>query len=128
MFIVESIAKIRRLYYRERKGFKTIARELNVLKTTVKKIIREDQTSPSYLRRQAVYPALGALREVLISKLEADRKEPVPYRRTAKKLYKSFVRKGSQADIRRSMLRCGSGNKRSGSWEARRLSCRSTMS
>ena len=42
MIIVETIAKIRRLYYVQNKGIKTIARELNLSKNTVKKVIRED--------------------------------------------------------------------------------------
>ena len=90
---METIAKIRRLYHREHKGFKTIARELKISKTTVKKIIRQDETTQRYQRRQ-VYPVLGAFRERLIARLEADRKEPVPYRRTAKKLYQELCEEG----------------------------------
>jgi DNA-binding transcriptional regulator LsrR (DeoR family) len=41
---VESIAKIRRMYYVEGKGIRTIARALNISKNTVKKVIRSDKT------------------------------------------------------------------------------------
>lgn len=93
MLIVETIAKIQRLYHRDHKGFKTIARELKISKTTVKKIIREDKTTQSYQRRQA-YPVLEAFRGRLIARLEADRKEPVHYRRTARKLYQELCQEG----------------------------------
>ena len=90
---MEAIAKIQRLYHRDHKGFKTIARELKISKTTVKKSIREDKTTQSYQRRQA-YPVLEAFRERLIARLEADRKGPVHYRRTAKKLYQELCQEG----------------------------------
>jgi DNA-binding transcriptional regulator LsrR (DeoR family) len=38
MLIMETIAKVRRLYYVENKGFKTIARELRLSQNTVKNI------------------------------------------------------------------------------------------
>lgn len=44
MFIVESIAKIRRMYYVDGKGIRAIGRELNISKNTVKKVIRSDAT------------------------------------------------------------------------------------
>ena len=44
MFIVESIAKIRRMHFIDGKGIKTIARELCISKNTVKKIIRSGET------------------------------------------------------------------------------------
>ena len=44
MFIVESIARIRRMYHVDGKGIRAIARELNISKNTVKKVIRSDAT------------------------------------------------------------------------------------
>ena len=41
---MESIAKIRRMYHINNKGIKTIAKELNISKNTVKKVIRSDAT------------------------------------------------------------------------------------
>jgi DNA-binding CsgD family transcriptional regulator len=45
---METIAKIRRLYHVDGKGFKTIARELKLSKNTVKKIIRGNETVLAY--------------------------------------------------------------------------------
>src|SRR5260364_268965 len=86
MYIVETLAKNRRLYPGEGKGCKTIGREWNRSKASVKKRRRGKETSQRYKRRQAVDPVLEADRGWLLSTLEADRKAPVSYRRTARKL------------------------------------------
>src|SRR5260364_218958 len=80
MYIVETLAKNRRLYPGEGKGCKTIGRELKRSKASVKKRIRGKETSQRYKRRQAVDPVLEADRGWLLSTLEADRKAPVSYR------------------------------------------------
>jgi transposase len=87
MLIVETIAKVRRLYHVDNKGFKTIARTLKLSKNTVKKIIRGDVTEASYERQQQSYRVLAPYIESLTEKLEFDRKEPKRRRRTAKKLW-----------------------------------------
>src|SRR5260363_251233 len=56
------------------------------IEASVKKRIRGEETSQRYKRRQAVDPVLEADRGWLLSTLEADRKAPVSYRRTARKL------------------------------------------
>ena len=69
MFIVESIAKIRRMYYVEDKGIRTIARALNISKNTVKKVIRSDKTKFELTRHSRKKPALenhlGILHQLL---------------------------------------------------------------
>ena len=87
MLIVESIAKIRRMYHVDEKGFKTIARELNLSKNTVKKIIRSDVTALKYERRQQGYRVLDNYLEQIIEKLKYDLTEPKRRRRTAQKIY-----------------------------------------
>ena len=61
MLIVETIAKIRRMYHVQKKGFKALARELNLSKNTVKKVIREDKTSKHYEREEQSFPVLDEL-------------------------------------------------------------------
>src|SRR5260363_475892 len=61
-------------------------RELKRSKASVKKRIRGKETSQRYKRRQAVDPVLEADRGWLVSTLEADRKAPVSYRQTARKV------------------------------------------
>lgn len=58
MIIMETIAKIRRMYHINGKGFKTIARELKLSKNTVKKIIRSNVTVLHYQREQQSYRVL----------------------------------------------------------------------
>ena len=91
---METIAKIRRLYYVDGKGFKTIARELHLSKNTVKKVIREDKTAATYHRSRRGYRVLENHTESLTKKLSFDRDEPKRRRRTAKKLYDELQEEG----------------------------------
>ena len=94
MLIVETIAKIRRMYHIQHKGFKTIARELSLSKNTVKKIIRLDLIKQVYTRKVQPHKVLGPYRERLEARLEDDRSEPVRRRRTAKKLCEELRTEG----------------------------------
>jgi transposase len=75
------------MYHVDRKGFKTIARELRLSKNTVKKVIHKDVTKHIYVRSKQSYPTLGNYLSVLIEKLEFDQSEPKRRKRKAKKLY-----------------------------------------
>ncbi|CAL7959586.1 hypothetical protein GAMM_110009 [Gammaproteobacteria bacterium] len=104
MIIVETIAKIRRLYYVQNKGIKTIARELNLSKNTVKKVIRDDKTSKTYVRDKQTLPIMGEFKDQLTSMLEKNIKQPLRLRYTAKKLYQTLCSngfKGSYSTINR---------------------------
>lgn len=104
MIIVETIAKIRRLYYVQNKGIKTIARELNLSKNTVKKIIREDKTSKTYTREKQVLPIMDEFKDQLTSMLKSNITQPLRLRYTAKKLYKALYGngfKGSYSTVNR---------------------------
>lgn len=84
---MESIAKIRRMYHINNKGIKTIARELNISKNTVKKVIRSDATKFELAKYTKNKPALGGHLVMLNQLLEANQKEPLRRRLTAKRLY-----------------------------------------
>jgi transposase len=90
VFIVESIAKIRRMYHVHGKPIKTIARELNISKNTVKKVIRSNETKFKLAKYTKDKPALGKYLEMLNQLLEENTKEPVRRRMTAKKLYQQL--------------------------------------
>ena len=90
MFIVKSIAKIRRMYHVHGKPIKTIARELNISKNTVKKVIRSDATKFELAKYTKNKPALGKHLVMLNQLLEENTKEPVRRRMTAKKLYQQL--------------------------------------
>jgi transposase len=94
MLIMETIAKIRRLYHVKGKGFKTIARELKLSKNTVKKIIREDMTSFSYQREKAGHRVLENYVVEITEKLEHDANEPKRRKRTVKKIVEELRKLG----------------------------------
>ena len=90
MFIVESIAKIRRMYHVEGKAIRAIAKELNISKNTVKKVIRSNETKfqlASYTKNKLV---LGKHLEILNQLLEKNTKDPIRRRMTAKKLFEQL--------------------------------------
>lgn len=95
MLIVETMAKIRRMYHVQGKGFKTIARELQMSKNTIKKMIKDEQTRQSYERNVQPYRVLEeGFRLKLLVRLEQDKKEPKRRRRTAKKLFDEIIAEG----------------------------------
>ena len=94
MFIVESIAKIRRMYHVDGKAIKSIARELNISKNTVKKIISSNKTKFEVAKYTKGKPILGDHLELLKQLLAENIKEPVRRRMTAKKLYQQLQSSG----------------------------------
>ena len=107
MIIVETIAKIRRMYYVKNKGIKTIARELNLSKNTVKKVIREDKTSKRYERSKQILPTMDDFKFQLTNMLEANAVKPLRQRYTAKKLYQELCGsgfKGSYSTVNRFVI------------------------
>lgn len=87
MLIVETIAKIRMRYHVQKQGIKQISRELNVSRNTVRKILREGQTTHTYKPRQVTAPRLEDYKEQLESWLESDRQLPKKQRCSAMRLY-----------------------------------------
>ena len=61
MLIVETIAKIRRAFFVEKKPIKAICRELRLSRKVVRKAIRSEATEFSYERSVQPLPKLGAL-------------------------------------------------------------------
>lgn len=96
MFIVESIAKIRKMYHIGGKSIKAIARELDISKNTVKKVIRSDKTKFELAKYTRGKPALGKHLEILNQLLEENTKEPLRRRMTANKLYQQLQLSGYQ--------------------------------
>jgi len=80
VLIVESIARIRRMYYVNGKGIRAIGRELNISKNTVKKVIRSDATKFELAKYTKSKPALGGHLVMLKQLLEENKK------RTGKKM------------------------------------------
>lgn len=93
---METIAKVRRMYFVHKKGFKTIARELKLSKNTVKNVIKSKERCPRYSRQTQPYKVLGNYIGTLESKLAFDKSEPSRRKRTAKKLYDESCAEGYQ--------------------------------
>ncbi len=60
MLIVETIAKIRRLFRNEHKSIREISRELRVSRKVVRKALRSDKTAFTYKRQRLQAPASAA--------------------------------------------------------------------
>lgn len=93
---METIARIRRMYNVDGKAIKRIARELNISKNTVRKVIRSDATKFELARYTRNKPALGEYLEMLNQLLEENKKEPLRRRMTARKLYEHLSKSGYQ--------------------------------
>ena len=52
MFVVETIARIRRAHFVQGRSIKAICRELRVSRKTVRKVIRSEETDFRYEREQ----------------------------------------------------------------------------
>ncbi len=72
MFVMETIARIRRAHFVQGKSIKAICRELRVSRKTVFKVIRSEATEFQYEREQQPMPRLGAWREQLDAALESN--------------------------------------------------------
>ena len=65
MLIVETIAKIRRLFFVQGKAIKAICRELGVSRKVVRKVIRSEVTEFRYEREAQPLPKIGPWRDKL---------------------------------------------------------------
>ena len=90
MLIVETIAKIRRYYFVEKRGIKQISRDLNISRNTVRKVIRSGNTKHEYVREKQPLPKLGPFLETLDKLLEQDWQRPKKQRLTAMRLYEAL--------------------------------------
>ncbi|MEE7506819.1 IS21 family transposase [Methylobacterium mesophilicum] len=72
MFVVETIAKIRRAFFVQQKPIKQICRELKVSRKVVRKVIRSEATAFRYTRTSQPAPKLGPWREPLDGMLLAN--------------------------------------------------------
>ena len=92
---METIAKIRRMRLVDGKSIRAIAKEFNMSKNTVKKVIRNDSTQLEYAPRVAqVSPVLGQFKAILTKMLEDNTKEPARRRLTSKKLHELLKKQG----------------------------------
>jgi len=94
MLVVETIAKIRRAYFRLGKPIKEICRELRVSRKVVRKVIRSDATEFRYERSRQPLPRVGPWRERLEGFLEENERLPSRQRLTIIRIYEDLVALG----------------------------------
>ena len=91
---METIAKIRRSYHRDRKSIRQIAREMNLARNTIRKVIRSDVTELHYERKIQPRPKLEPYKEKLVTALAEDQKKPPKQRRTSLLLFEMLQHDG----------------------------------
>jgi hypothetical protein len=104
MLVVETIAKIRRAFFVQKKPIKEICRELRVSRKVVRKIVRTDATEFHYERSSQPLPKIGPWRSRLESLLLENEDKLVRERLTLVRLFeelRGFGYDGSYDAVRR---------------------------
>lgn len=91
---METIRKVRLAIHRDGKSIRKTARDLNLSRNTVRKVIRSDQTRFEYKRKDQPRPKLGPYIQWLGDQLELDHKLTKRQRRTAQILYEQLQTQG----------------------------------
>jgi len=86
MVTVDTIGKVRRAYWVQRKKIKVIARELRLSRGTVRRIVRSGETALTYERKEQPLPKLGPFAAQLDKLLEANMAKRKRDRLTTKRL------------------------------------------
>ncbi len=94
MVTVETIGRIRRAFWVDKKPIRQIVRELRISRQTVRKAIRGSSTEFCYERQVQPQPKLGAYVARLDAMLEANSKRPGRERLTAQRLYELLRAEG----------------------------------
>jgi len=97
MISVDTIAKVRRAHFVDRKKIKAIARELRLSRNTVRSIVRaEEETERRYERRAQPMPQLGPYVTALEAMLAANAKRPKRERLTYQRMFDELRLEGYQ--------------------------------
>ena len=94
MLTVETIRKVRLAYHRDKRSIRQIARDFNLSRNTVKKVIRSNSTEFVFDRKVQPFPKLGPYKDVLLELLGADMLKPPREQRTAVLLFEELQRRG----------------------------------
>src|SRR3954452_20335625 len=109
MLVVETIAKIRRAFFVQRKPIKTICRELRVSRKVVRKVIRSQATEFHYERGRQPLPRIDPWRDQLDALLLANEEQPARARLTLIRYSRSCAGSAMRAATTRSAATPGSG-------------------
>src|SRR5207302_8822109 len=90
MLVVETIAKIRRAYFAQKKPIKTICREFRVSRRVVRKVIRSQATEFRYERSRQPLPRIDPWRDQLDSLLLENEGKPARERLTLIRIFEEL--------------------------------------
>jgi hypothetical protein len=82
MLVLETVAKIRRAYFGQRKTIKAICRELRVSRKVVRKVLRSDAIEFRYERGERPLPQIGPWQDALDGMLASNEIKPIRERLT----------------------------------------------
>ena len=91
---MDTIGRVRRAYWVQKKKIKAIARELRLSRGTVRRIVRSGETVLSYERKEQPLPKLGPFVEQLDKLLEANMAKRKRERLTTKRLTEQLKEAG----------------------------------
>jgi transposase len=94
MLVVETIAKIRRAFFKQGKPIKAICRELGVSRKVVRKVIRSGATDFRYEREDQPLPKIGRWRDTLDQLLSENESKPSRERLTLIRLFEELRGRG----------------------------------
>ena len=90
MLVVETIAKVRRAYFHQKKPIKQICRELKLSRKVVRKVIRSGKTEFTYERSVQPMPMLGPWRDDLDRLLEENARQSRRERLTLVRIFEEL--------------------------------------
>ena len=90
MLIVETIGRIRRDHFVKGRSIKSIARDLNLSRNTVRRVLRSGDTSCSYEREKQPHPRLGRWKAELERMLTENGGKPARERLTLIRLFEDL--------------------------------------
>ena len=90
MLVVETIAKIRRAFFAQKKPIKAICREFRLSRKVVRKVIRSEVTEFRYERGRQPLPRIDPWREQLDAMLLANEGKPARARLTLIRIFEEL--------------------------------------
>ena len=90
MLVVETIAKIRRAYFAQKKPIKAICREFRLSRKVVRKVIRSEATEFHYERWRQPLPRIDPRREELDAMLLVNEGKPARERLTLIRIFEEL--------------------------------------
>ena len=115
MLVLETVAKIRRAYFVQRKTIKAICRELRVSRKVVRKVLRSDATEFRYERGEQPLPRIGLAGRALDGMLASGKAKPVRERLTLIRVFEALRELGYEGGydaVCAAMPGCGSATGR----------------